>query len=97
MERKHQIECGADGKLVLEASREKVKLQLNEEALGAAPPCEQRQLEKVKKEACVWHHWGTFPDSAKPRWIERNGMKELAGTWSVRTQSVLVSYPAGKW
>lgn len=53
IERKHQIECGADGKLVLEASREKVKLQLNEEALRAAPPCELWQLEKMKKEACV--------------------------------------------
>lgn len=53
MGRKHKIECGADGKVVLEASREEVKLQLNEEALGAAPPHEPQQLEKVKKEACV--------------------------------------------
>lgn len=53
MERKHQIECGADGKVVLEASREEVKPAKCKEALGAAPPREPQQLEKVKKEACV--------------------------------------------
>lgn len=51
MERKHQVECGGDGKVVLEAFRAEEKLQLT------ALPCEPQQLEKVKEAvkevACV--------------------------------------------
>lgn len=53
IEKKHQIECGADGKVVSEVSRKEVKLQLNEDALRAAPPRGPQQLEKMKEEACV--------------------------------------------
>lgn len=41
MERKHQVGCGGNGKIVLGASREEVKLQPNK---GATPPCEQQEL-----------------------------------------------------
>lgn len=53
MYRKHQVGHGTDGKVVLEAFRAEVKLQLNEETLGTALPCEPHQLEKVKEVACV--------------------------------------------
>lgn len=57
MERKHQVECGGDGKAVSEAFRAEVKLPLNEEALGTALPREGQRLEKVKEAvkeaACV--------------------------------------------